>query len=77
MSQKTWGGRFEGGTDERVELFTESISFDHRLYTTPEYTALMREAGLEPEAFFGGFDGVALTWDTWRQIIVARRRSAL
>ena len=53
------------------------LSFDHRLYTTPEYTALMREAGLEPEAFFGGFDGVALTWDTWRQIIVARRRPAL
>src|SRR5262245_30235918 len=32
MSQKTWGGRFEGDTDKRVEAFTESISFDHRLY---------------------------------------------
>jgi argininosuccinate lyase len=32
MSQKTWGGRFTGGTDERVEAFTESISFDRRLY---------------------------------------------
>jgi argininosuccinate lyase len=32
MSQKTWGGRFEGGTDARVEAFTESISFDRRLY---------------------------------------------
>lgn len=31
MSQKTWGGRFSGGTDKRVEAFTESISFDHRL----------------------------------------------
>ena len=30
--QKTWGGRFTGGTDQRVEQFTESISFDHRLY---------------------------------------------
>jgi argininosuccinate lyase len=30
--QKTWGGRFTGGTDDRVELFTESISFDQRLY---------------------------------------------
>jgi argininosuccinate lyase len=29
---KTWGGRFSGGTDERVEAFTESISFDRRLY---------------------------------------------
>ncbi len=29
--QKTWGGRFAGGTDARVEAFTESISFDQRL----------------------------------------------
>ena len=32
MGQKTWGGRFVGQTDNRVELFTESISFDRRLY---------------------------------------------
>ena len=32
MSQKTWGGRFSGGTDARVEAFTESITFDRRLY---------------------------------------------
>ncbi len=32
MSQKTWGGRFTGQTDNRVEAFTESISFDQRLY---------------------------------------------
>ena len=31
-TQKTWGGRFSGGTDDRVERFTESISFDGRLY---------------------------------------------
>ena len=31
MSRKAWGGRFEGGTDRRVEAFTESISFDRRL----------------------------------------------
>lgn len=30
-AQKTWGGRFAGGTDDRVERFTESISFDCRL----------------------------------------------
>jgi argininosuccinate lyase len=30
--QKTWGGRFTGATDNRVESFTESISFDQRLY---------------------------------------------
>ena len=28
---KTWGGRFTGSTDARVEAFTESISFDSRL----------------------------------------------
>ena len=32
MSQKTWGGRFSGDTDDRVEAFTESISLDRRLY---------------------------------------------
>ena len=32
MAQKTWGGRFTGDTDDRVEAFTESISFDQRLY---------------------------------------------
>lgn len=34
MSQpkKTWGGRFTGDTDSRVETFTESISIDRRLY---------------------------------------------
>ena len=28
---KAWGGRFQQQTDPRVERFTESISFDHRL----------------------------------------------
>jgi argininosuccinate lyase len=32
VAQKTWGGRFTGETDQRVEAFTESISFDRRLY---------------------------------------------
>jgi argininosuccinate lyase len=32
MSQKTWGGRFTGATDNRVEAFTESISYDQRLF---------------------------------------------
>ncbi len=32
MTQKTWGGRFSGNTDHRVEEFTESIQVDHRLY---------------------------------------------
>ena len=29
---KAWGGRFQQNTDPRVEAFTESISFDSRLY---------------------------------------------
>ena len=29
---KTWGGRFSSGPDAMVEAYTESISFDHRLY---------------------------------------------
>jgi ubiquinone/menaquinone biosynthesis C-methylase UbiE len=53
--------------DERREL-----SFDHRLYTTAEYVELLKRAGLEVTAFFGSADGSELTWDTWRQIIVAR-----
>ncbi|MGA2705127.1 MAG: argininosuccinate lyase [Isosphaeraceae bacterium] len=32
MVQKAWGGRFAAGTDRRVEQFTESISFDRRLF---------------------------------------------
>src|SRR2546421_6864263 len=32
QSNKTWGGRFTGGTDAPVEAFTESISYDRRLY---------------------------------------------
>jgi SAM-dependent methyltransferase len=52
------------------------LSFDHRLYTTPEYVEMMRRNGLEATAFFGGFDGAELGWDTWRQIIVARRQAS-
>ncbi len=32
MSDKAWDGVFSEQTDRRVELFTESISFDRRLY---------------------------------------------
>ena len=32
MANKSWSGRFEGKTDQRVEQFTQSISFDHRLF---------------------------------------------
>ena len=32
MASKPWSGRFGEKTDHRVEEFTESISFDHRLF---------------------------------------------
>ena len=32
MSEKAWGGVFDVATDRRVERFTESVSFDHRLF---------------------------------------------
>jgi len=31
-SEKPWGGRFKTGTDARVEAFTQSISYDRRLF---------------------------------------------
>ncbi len=51
MSQKTWGGRFDGGTDARVEAFTESISFDKRLYrhdirASQAHAGMLAEVGL-------------------------------
>ena len=51
MSQKTWGGRFTGDTDDRVEAFTESISFDRRLYrqdmiASQAHARMLAEVGL-------------------------------
>jgi len=51
MSQKTWGGRFEGGVDKRTELYTESISFDRRLYRhdilgSKAHAAMLASVGL-------------------------------
>jgi argininosuccinate lyase len=51
MSLKQWGGRFEGGTDARMEAFSESISFDRRLYkhdirASKAHSAMLAEVGL-------------------------------
>jgi argininosuccinate lyase len=51
VGQKTWGGRFVGQTDNRVELFTESISFDRRLYrhdivASQAHARMLAEVGL-------------------------------
>jgi argininosuccinate lyase len=51
MSQKTWGGRFSGDTDSRVEAFTESIHFDQRLarhdiLASQAHARMLAEVGL-------------------------------
>ena len=65
MSQKTWGGRFEGGTDARVEAFTESITFDRRLFrhdirASRAHAAMLAAVGLitasEAEAIRAALD---------------------
>ena len=50
-TQKTWGGRFSGETDNRALLFTESISFDRRLYrqdifASQAHARMLAEVGL-------------------------------
>jgi argininosuccinate lyase len=63
VSQKTWGGRFEGATDRRVEDFTESVSVDRRLYrhdvrASQAHARMLAAVGL-------------LTADEARQIVAA------
>jgi argininosuccinate lyase len=38
--KKPWGGRFRGKTSKTVESFTESISFDHRLWPYDIYGSI-------------------------------------
>ena len=67
MSQKTWGGRFSGETDERVERFTESISADRRLYrhdirASQAHARMLAEVGLltagEAEQIVAALDAI-------------------
>src|SRR5262245_41447861 len=51
MSHKTWGGRFSGDTDNRTVAFTESISYDRRLYRhdivgSQAHARMLAEVGL-------------------------------
>jgi argininosuccinate lyase len=51
VSQKTWGSRFSGTTDHRVEAFTESIHVDCRLYrhdirASQAHARMLAEVGL-------------------------------
>src|SRR5947209_19953654 len=68
MSQKTWGGRFSGDTDSRVEAFTESISVDRRLYrhdirASQAHARMLAEVGLltaaEADAIVTTLDAIA------------------
>jgi argininosuccinate lyase len=48
---KAWGGRFQQDTDAGVEAFTESISFDHRLFDvdirgSKAHATMLAEVGL-------------------------------
>src|SRR5262245_3723702 len=72
MSQKTWGGRFTGSTDSRVEAFSESISFDHRLYrhdilASQAHARMLAEVGIlsadEAEQIAATLDEIGATID--------------
>jgi argininosuccinate lyase len=75
MSQKTWGGRFAGGTDARVEAFTESISFDRRQYrhdirASQAHARMLAEVGLltadEADRIVAALDEIGATIDAGR-----------
>jgi argininosuccinate lyase len=68
VSQKTWGGRFSGQTDNRVEAFTESISIDRRLYrhdvrASQAHARMLAKVGLltaaEAEQIIAVLDSIA------------------
>ena len=51
MAEKAWGGVFDEATDSRVERFTESVSFDRRLYAhdiagSIAHSRMLAEVGL-------------------------------
>ena len=54
---------------ERRQEYSHSV----RVYTCTELTTMLRGAGLEPEALFGGFQGEALTLEAPRLICIARK----
>lgn len=69
MSQKTWGGRFSGATDNRVEAFTESISYDRRLFrhdirASQAHARMLAEVGLlapaEADAIVAALDAIVV-----------------
>jgi argininosuccinate lyase len=82
MSQKTWGGRFSGGTDSRVEAFTESITFDRRLYRqdirgSQAHARMLAEVGLitagEAEQIVAALDEIGQTLDAGKMAFTLKQ----
>jgi argininosuccinate lyase len=68
VTHKTWGGRFRSPTDERVAAFTESVSFDRRLYrhdirASQAHARMLAHVGLlsaaEAEQLVAALDAIA------------------
>ena len=64
---KPWKGRFSAATDELVELYTESVSFDQRLYDVDirgsmAHASMLAKVGVltdaERDAILRGLDGI-------------------
>src|SRR5262249_12069826 len=71
-SQKTWGGRFQGGPEGRVEAFTESMGIDRRLYrhdvrASQAHARMLAEVGLltadEADRIAAALDAIAAEID--------------
>jgi argininosuccinate lyase len=67
QQSKPWGGVFDGETDPRVERFSESVSFDHRLYAQDiqgsiAHARMLAETGLlasaERDAIVAGLEAI-------------------
>ena len=56
--------------DREMALFEESVA----LYEEEEFPGLLREAGLEPEETFGGYDGAPVSPACPRLIVCGRKR---
>jgi SAM-dependent methyltransferase len=54
----------------------KTLSHSVRIYALTELARMLREAGLQLEAYYGGVDGSPLTLDSRRLAILARRPAA-
>lgn len=58
---------------DRDLIHKATMSVDHRAYAGHELRVLAESAGWHPEALFGGFDMAALTAESPRLVLVARK----